>query len=81
MYHRKKYGSFLSTFFANFEDDKELEDFMEDNMDLVERDMAGSQVEHLMLQVRNLRKDIGKKYKAAIKCDGYERFIMHGDIW
>ncbi len=78
---REKYGHFLSSFFSNFEDDKDLADFMEHNMDLVEKDMQGSPAEHLLGHVKKLRRGIGKKYKEATKCEGYERFLMHGDIW
>ncbi len=80
---RAKYGDFFSKFFESFDTDKELADFMEHNMDLVEADMRESQVEDLVPQVKRLRKDIGKKFKNVIRGSQNEtkEFVMHGDIW
>ncbi len=78
---RKKYDGVMNTVFDNMDGDSDLMDFMNYNMDLVQKDMEGSRVEGLMQHVTRLRKDIGKKYMAVLKGKEHDAFLMHGDIW
>lgn len=53
--------NFMSKFFQNFENDQELQGFMDMNMGLVLKDMKGSQVEHLIPKVEKIRSSIGPR--------------------
>eukprot|EP00095_Tigriopus_kingsejongensis_P006725 maker-scaffold899_size83673-snap-gene-0.14 protein:Tk06725 transcript:maker-scaffold899_size83673-snap-gene-0.14-mRNA-1 annotation:"hypothetical protein SINV_02028" len=70
---------FLNNFFQNFESDPELIDFVNVNMDLVEKDLKGSSIEDCAPMVHQIRKGLGRKYsKLMFNTDD---FLIHGDIW
>ena len=73
--------SFLNRFFDNFETDKGLQEFMLHNMDLVEADLQGEDQKEMLEHVKRLRTDLGTTYCQALRREGYQNFLMHGDIW
>lgn len=70
---------FMSKFFNNFESDPELVEFVNYNLDLLEKDLKGSAIEDHLESIQKLRIGLGKKYAELL--NSTHDFLIHGDIW